>query len=443
MNSGRPRGQAARTNSALRSESAARGIKRIDLAYVELASSENARDINRDIVLEIIRSRQPISRADLARVSGLQPSTVSAIVEQLLWEKWVAEGAVAQRPRGRRPTLLSLNDDLVILAADVRPNQAIVALVDLNGRFLAREAVPLVSDPARAICKIILCMESIRAKYRDRSFEGIGISLPGRVHPDSQRLILAPNLKWSGYDIKGAVEAKMQLPVELANAANAALLSELWSGKLDGVRNAVLVTVSEGVGAAILANGQIVIGQSGLAGEFGHSPIDPAGPVCGCGQRGCWEVFASSNAALRYYAELYPKSPAVNIHDLLSMAEEGDPTAIAAISRQALFVGRGLRLVTAALAPEVILITGDIATSWSRFGPIIQAELENAMLAGHTPRLDITSDGELSRLRGAAAVVLQRHSGYRRSTPTPSQRMRRKSKASNHRSALKTSGEPR
>src|SRR5882757_3721869 len=405
--------------ASLRAKPATRGMKRIDLAYVQLASSENARDVNRDIVLEIIRSRQPIARADLARTSGLQPSTISAIVEQLLQEKWVTEGAIARRPRGRRPTLLSLNDDLVILAADVRPQQAIVALIDLNGRFLAREVVPLVSDPKRAILKIIECMESMRAKHRDRSFEGVGLSMPGRVDPESQRLILAPNLKWGNYDVKSVVEEKMQLQVELANAANASLLSELWSGKLDGVRDAVLVTVSEGLGAAILANGQIITSRSGLAGEFGHSPIDPTGPVCNCGQRGCWEVFASSTAALRYYAELAPKNTthrALNIHDLLRLTEEGDATAIAAVTRQATQLGRGLRLVTASLSPEVVLITGDLTTSWARFGPIIQKEMAGTMLAGAAPDLGITKDGELSRLRGAAAVVLQRHSGYHTST---------------------------
>jgi predicted NBD/HSP70 family sugar kinase len=402
--------------SNLRSKNGARGIKRIDLAYVELASSENARDINRDIVLEVIRSQQPVARADLARSSGLQPSTISAIVEQLIEEKWVAEGAMARRPRGRPSTLLSLNDAMVILVADVRPNQAIVALVDLNGRFLAREAVPLVSEPARSVAKIVQCMRSMRASHSDRSFEGIGISMPGRVDPETQRLILAPNLKWSDYDIKGAIEEQMELQVELANAANACLLSELWSGRLDGIRNAVLITVSEGIGGAILANGQIITSRSGLAGEFGHSPIDPTGPVCGCGQRGCWEVFASSTAALRYYAELAPKSRALNIHDLLRLTEEGDATAIAAVTQQATHLGRGLRLVTAALAPEVVLITGDLTTSWARFGPIIQEEMEGTMLAGAAPQLGITKDGELSRLRGAAAVVLQRHSGYHTST---------------------------
>jgi len=388
------------------------GIKRIDLAYVELASSEHARDINRDIVLEIIRCQQPIARADLARCSGLQPSTISAIVEQLIGEKWVSEGAISRRPRGRPSTLLSLNDSMVILVADVRPNQAIVALVDLNGRFLEREAVPLISGVERSVNKIIQSMQTMRASHSNRSFEGIGISMPGRVDPKSQRLLLAPNLNWSDYDIKGAIEEKMQLQVELANAANACLLAELWSGRLDGIRDAVLITISEGVGGAILANGQIITSRSGLAGEFGHSPIDPAGPLCACGQHGCWEVFASSTAALRYYAELCPEGHAGSIQDLLSMAEEGNAAAIEAVTRQASHIGRGLRLVTSALSPELILIAGDLTTSWPRFGPIVQRELEKSMLAGPTPALDITKDGELSRLRGAAAVVLQRHSGY-------------------------------
>jgi predicted NBD/HSP70 family sugar kinase len=391
-----------------------RGMKRVDLAYVELASSESARDINRDILLEIIRSQQPVSRADLARSSGLQPSTVSAIVEQLLSEKWVSEGALARRPRGRRPTLLSLNDELVILVADIRPTQAIVALVDLNERFLEREVVPLVADAERAVSRIIQCMQTMRDAHRDRSFEGIGLSMPGRVHPETQRLILAPNLKWGDYDIKKEFEQKMKLQVELANAANACLLSELWSGRLDGVRNAVLITVSEGLGAAILANGQIITSRSGLAGEFGHAPVDPTGPICGCGQRGCWEVFASSNAALRYYAELVPKGRPLKIQELLHMAEEGDESAIAAVSRQCRALGQGLRLVTATLSPEVILITGDITACWAKFGPMVQAELKATMLAGAPPRLGITNDGELSRLRGAAAVVLQRHSGHER-----------------------------
>src|SRR6185312_5383685 len=182
----------------------------------------------------------------------------------------------------------------------------VIAVVDLNGRFLSREALPLVSDPERGVGNIIAGMQRMMEGHPEKSFEGIGISLPGRVDPVSQRLILAPNLPWSLYDMKAAIEKRIPLQVEMDNAANACLLSELWFGRMDGVRNAVLITVSEGIGAAILANGQLVTGRSGLAGEFGHVPIDPSGPRCGCGRSGCWEMYASSRAAVGYYAELQP-----------------------------------------------------------------------------------------------------------------------------------------
>jgi predicted NBD/HSP70 family sugar kinase len=393
------------------------GIRRIDLAYAELASSEVARDINRDVVLELIRTKQPVSRADLSRISGLQPSTISSIAEQLLNEKWITEGAAARRPRGRRPTLLSLNADMVIVVADIRPNQAIVAVVDLNGRFLSRETLPLISDPERGVNNLIASMKRMRDLHADKSFEGIGLSLPGRVDPVQQRLIVSPNLPWASYDIKGAIEKAIPLQVEMDNAANACLLSELWFGRMDGVRDAVLVTISEGVGAAILANGQLVTGRAGLAGEFGHISLDPSGPKCSCGRFGCWEVYASSRAAINYFAELRPDAPRSNILDILNLAEDNDPDAIAALTRQAMYLGKGLRIITIALSPEVILLTGGLTSSWSRFGPIIEAELAESMLVTDAPRLAVTADVELARLRGAAALVLQRHSGYNRSKP--------------------------
>jgi len=406
--------------------SATRGIKRIDLAYVELASSELARDINRDIVLELIRTYQPVGRAELARYSGLQPSTVSAIVEQLLSEKWITEGAVAKRPRGRRPTMLTLNDELVILVADLRPGLAILAVVDLNGRFLARESVPLASDAERATQKMADAMESMRAQLPDKTFEGVGISVPGRVNPDTQRIMLAPNLHWSDFDVKRLLSQRLKLQVELDNDANACLISELWFGHMDGVRNAVLVAIGEGLGSAIFANGQILSGRDGLAGEFGHLPIDPSGPLCGCGQRGCWETFASSTAALRYYADLKPKIAATRIQDLLKLAEEGDEKALAAFDRQARALGRGLRLVTATLSPELVIIIGDITGLWSRLSPIVEEEMKASMLAGVPPKLVAASDGELARLRGAAALVLQRHSAYHRSTHAQATKPRRR-----------------
>lgn len=387
----------------------ANGMRRVDLTSVELASSETARSINRDIVLQLIRARQPISRADLARLSGLQRSTVSQIIEQLITERWIKEGAMAHLPRGRRPTLLHLNDDLVVLAVDIHPRQATVAMVDLNGHLLSRSLLPIGSNPAKAIEGIIDCMKRVRDNHPKKSVEGIGISVPGRVDTESQRLIFAPNLHWPEFDIKQMIERGMGLPAEMENAATACLMSELWFGRMDGVRDAVLITVSEGIGAGIMTNGHLVSGQHGMAGEFGHIPLDPSGPKCACKSSGCWEVFGSCNAGLRYFSELEPKSRRITFHELLNLAEEGNAHAVEALKMQARYIGKGLRMVMAALSPEVVLVAGDVTSAWRRFAPVIEAELASSSLIGKPPRLVPTHEGDVARLRGAAALLLQRH----------------------------------
>lgn len=384
------------------------GIRHIDLAELQLATSETARIINRDIVLELIRASQPISRADLARRSGLGRSTISQIVEQLIGENWVREGAMGSPPRGRRPTMVGLNENLVAIAVDIHPRQASVALVDLNGRLLSRWPVPLTSDPGASMRLILDCMQRMHRSDSRKSIEGVGISLPGRVNPATQRLIFAPNLKWPDFDIKKMVETKMGLPVWMENDATACLLAELTFARMDGVRDAVLVAVAEGVGTCVMTNGQLVSGSNGMAGEFGHVPIDPNGPRCGCGKKGCWEMFGSTRAALRYYRDLRPKSHVATFQELLNLAEEGDVSAAQALTMQAQGIGRGLRMIIAGLSPSTILIAGDVTSAWHRFGPVIDKEAIDLTLAGSPPVIRPALEGEIARLRGAAALVFQR-----------------------------------
>ena len=384
------------------------GIRHIDLAELQLATSETARIINRDIVLELIRASQPISRADLARRSGLGRSTISQIVEQLIGENWVREGAMGSPPRGRRPTMVGLNENLVAIAVDIHPRQASVALVDLNGRLLSRWPVPLTSDPGASMRLILDCVQRMHRSDSRKSIEGVGISLPGRVNPATQRLIFAPNLKWPDFDIKKMVETKMGLPVWMENDATACLLAELTFARMDGVRDAVLVAVAEGVGTCVMTNGQLVSGSNGMAGEFGHVPIDPNGPRCGCGKKGCWEMFGSTRAALRYYRDLRPKSHVATFQELLNLAEEGDVSAAQALTMQAQGIGRGLRMIIAGLSPSTILIAGDVTSAWHRFGPAIEKEALDLTLAGSPPVIRPALEGEIARLRGAAALVFQR-----------------------------------
>ncbi len=385
----------------------AREIRRLDLTDVELASSGTARKINRDIVLELVRSKQPISRADLARQSGLQRSTVSQIIEQLLAESWVCEGRTSISTRGRRPTMIRLNESLVAVALDIHPHQVTVAVVDLNGRLIWRSMMPLTSDPAGSTELILEGLAKVRAEFARMSIQGIGISFPGRVDPQTDRLLFAPNLRWQEFDLKGLIERRMKLPVHIANAAIACLLAELTFNHPDGNRDAVLVTTSEGIGAGIFANGSVVTGHQGMAGEFGHISIDPQGPKCACGRRGCWEMFASCRAALRYFQELQPEFRAVTFGELLSLAEDGNSNAAAALEKQARQIGQGLRLVIAALSPDVIYIAGDVTSAWHRYGPILDNAVRELTIAGTPPRVVPSRDGDLARLRGAAALVFQ------------------------------------
>ena len=159
------------------------------------------------------------------------------------------------------------------------------------------------------IGSVKLSMDELAARVRKlirscggRQVEGIGVSLPGRIERGSGKLVFAPNLKWPEYDIRGPLEEAAGLGVEIENAANACVLAAVWFDHIES-RNLVVVTVSEGIGTGILVNGQLARGFSGLAGEFGHVPLDLDGPLCTCGSRGCWEVFASNRAALRYYLE--------------------------------------------------------------------------------------------------------------------------------------------
>ena len=387
-------------------------MQAIKSKHAQVASTEVVRDINRRIILNLIRTRHPISRADLARISGLQRSTVSSIVEQLIEERWVLYGATGRLPRGRRPTFLRLNDERVIVGVDIRPTQTTVALADANGKFTSQEMAPTPADPEVAVKQLIESIERIMNSCQGKKIEGIGISLPGRFSPESDRLVFAPNLRWGDFDIHTPIVKATGLEVAMENAANACVLAAVWFDHLEECSNLVVVTVSEGIGTGLLVNGRLVHGMNAMAGEFGHVPLDPEGPVCGCGSRGCWEVFASNRAGLRYYNESAGETEGLSFTDLLCRADHGDVRAAQAVEKMANYLGRGMRMVVAGLAPERIIVVGDLTRSWHRFGPVIEAQVQHQVLpGGRPPRLVPAHEDGRARLRGTVALVLQKHFG--------------------------------
>jgi predicted NBD/HSP70 family sugar kinase len=382
----------------------------MDIKRIQAASSEVVRDINRRIVLNLIRTRQPISRADLARLSGMQRSTISLIVETLVEEHWVIEGPTGRLPRGRRPTFLRLNEDRVIIGVDIRPTQTTVALADVNGKFTSQEVLATPGNPRIALDWMIERIQRIIQSCQGKKIEGVGISLPGRFNTTADRLVFAPNLKWQDVDLHGPIVKATGLEVELENAANACVLAAVWFDHMESIRNLVVVTVSEGIGTGIFVNGQLARGFNGMAGEFGHVALDPEGPQCTCGSRGCWEVFASNRAAVRYYDQ-----QGLSFQDLLNLADQGDARAAKALDRMAHYLGRGMRMIVAGLAPERIIVIGDLTRAWQRFGPVIEGEVQAQVLPGGcAPRVIPAHEDGMARLRGTVALVLQKHFGMER-----------------------------
>lgn len=368
------------------------------------ASNRTPRQINRNLILNLVRKQQPISRADLARTSGLQRSTVSLIVEDLIADRLIVEGPTGRLPRGRRPTFLQLNSQRAVLALDIHPEQVTLAVSDLGGKILAQKLLDI-PESSRSVAAIVTAIKRVIAEHKQKSFDGIGICLPGRTDPILEQAIFAPNLHFPIRDIRGRIAKATGLRVEMDNVANACALAEVWFGESDGMHDLVVVNVSEGIGTGILANGRLLRGDSGMAGEFGHVQMEPDGPLCGCGNHGCWETLASNRAALRHYATSGGSANGVSFGSLLSLAHSGEPIAIATLEWMSTNLGRGLRMITTALAPKEIVIVGDVTTAWYRFGPMIEEEMRRNSL-NTSAILRPAYDGGLARLRAAVALVL-------------------------------------
>jgi predicted NBD/HSP70 family sugar kinase len=383
------------------------------------ASSETARDINRSLVLNMIRLSQPVSRADLARLTGLQRSTVSLIVEQLLAEGWIVEGGLVRLPRGRKPRLLMLNaEKAAIIGINIMPSRTAMIWADLNNRLHAQASFVTTQSPARLIATLAARIRQMIEAHPETTFEGIGVSLPGRVDKTTQQLIFAPNLGWRDIDLKAPLERATGLPVLMGNAADACALAEVWAGPFAGVQDLIAVTVSEGIGTGIIANGQLVRGTQGRAGEFGHMCLDPVGPECTCGSRGCWEVYASNRAAVQDYLRAVQQrsgrrssgsSPAIEFGELMALAANGDDLAAAALDRMAHWLGRGISVLVNGLAPAVVTIVGEVTRAWPRVGPIVEDVVAQYARVRTGTRIVPTDSEREPRLRGTVALVLQKH----------------------------------
>lgn len=384
-------------------------MRRIDLKSASVARSNTIRNINRQIVLNYVRERGPISRSEIAHETALQRSTISLIVDELKANGLIEEGS-GESTGGRPPILLSLRTaDAVAIGVDLGTARTIVATSDLAGRVLEQEEFATNPEADKTTRAIIASAQRLLGRYS--TIEGIGIALPGFVNPETDELYI-PHFTWRDIPIANELRAATGLPVKIDNDANAAALAELWFGRpeIREVRDFIMVLVEEGVGTGIVFDGQVYRGEAGAAGEFGHMIIGKGAPIaCASGGRECWEAFASERAALARYSKLAGsnRAPAGNCVELVDLALKGNEEACTALKETAHYIGVGIANLMQGLAPQAVIVGGPIVGAWSLFHEDLKAAVETSLCRGFPLKPIIASTlGDEPTVMGAISLVL-------------------------------------
>ncbi len=385
---------------------------------LRVATRGTTREINRRIALNLIRTNQPISRADLARLMGTRRGAVSLLVNELIEDGAIFEGATGEAKRGRKPTFLYIDSrKRCVVAVDIRPTRSFLMVTDLVGLQLASvTSFPTERDPKRFVADLVKRIKAILHEHKDLGrCEGVGVVVPGMVESNAGKVLRAPNLGWKDLQLRDPIAAALGVTVYIENSGKACALAQLWASRdAKAPSNFVYITVSDGLGVGIVMGGELVRGHHNIAGEFGHVPLNVDGPRCGCGATGCWEAYVSNLATLsRYFGRDLRERPvsaelsALTVDDLIARARGGDGKALAALLSTARYLGLGLGSVVNAIDPSQVYIGGEITAAWDLIEDTVRAGLAERALtppAGATP-ITIVPPEQYPRLRGAAALV--------------------------------------
>ena len=390
-------------------------MKKIYLHKVEdqIARHSTIRDINKQIVLNYVRARAPISRAEIARETSLQRSTVSAIVDDLQIEGLIEETGTGDSTGGRKPTLLRLRTGTpVAIGVDVTPSTTTVVLADLAGNILQSEQFPTSSDIRYMDAQILAKVKGFAAMHPEAALE-VGMSIPGIADPATGDVLYIPYFQWSHWNIGEKIKNETGLDVVIENDANAIALAELWFGsdEIRRTRNFITVFVAEGIGTGIIIDGQVYRGENGAAGEFGHMFVAEDAPVpCSCGRRDCWEAHASEKALLFRYKTSNGQTPSsVTIDNLIGLASNGEERAVRTLKENAKYLGIGISNLLIGFSPQAIVVSGGITKAWDLISDEIQEAGKRSIrqevkMANIVP----SSLGDKPSILGSISLVLAR-----------------------------------
>jgi predicted NBD/HSP70 family sugar kinase len=379
-------------------------------------SLESLRELNRLRVVDALRRHGTLSRADIARITGLSRSTISTLVADLQDRGFIIERPDDEPPRaiaqGRPPVLLRLDPSAgIAVGVDFDHNHVRVAVSDLSRTVVAEASVETDVDHDAA-ASLDLAADLVRDALEEAGVDsgrvlGVGVALAGPVDQAHGRLYDSSILAgWQGVDTAAELRARLGVPFHIDNYANLGALAEVTLGAGRSARAAVYVQMSSGIGAGLIVEGRPYRGAAGVAGEIGHVTVDENGPICRCGNRGCLETVASGPAIVRLVSE--SRGEELSTEQLVALAKAGDLGCRRAIADAGRAVGRAVGNLCNLFNPEMVVVGGDLsAVGELLLGPLREAVMRSALPAA-TAGLDVVAGelGDRANVLGALALAI-------------------------------------
>ncbi len=394
--------------------------RRIHVDYLSGGSNIiTVRENNLALIIRLIHKLKICSRVDLAEATGLKQATITNIINDLIsWGLVVETGLIPGRGK-RRSIGISLNHERYrIIGVRLNRDYVQVGLFDLAGSLLAKKTWRFGDSPIpeATLTKIFELVNGLLLPEEGKVVLGIGVAIPGPFVSKSGKIVMMSGFPgWDKIDIRSELQEHFSLPVFLEHDANCGALAELWYGSVTNQEDMIFVAADIGVGAGVLINGQLYTGSLGTAGEIGHISIDYGGPKCECGNRGCLELYCSTNTLRQEYKKealmmpVYQGNAELSAEEILHAVASGDAFARKIFRKTAFFLGVGLVSVVNAYNPGVIILSDKLALAGNYLVEVVRQVLKERLLMpvyeGLTIRLG--SFVEDSMLFGASALVLE------------------------------------
>lgn len=393
------------------------------MANLRSADYSLMREMNIALILECLHRDAPLSRAQLAQITGLNKTTVSSLVKELLDARFVRENGMDSGDKGRPAIRLNLNPNAgCIIGAEIGVDFISAILTDFSAEVLwqHKESTTDLRGQEVILSRAMEILRDACAHAQRESILGLGLGAPGLVDVSTGTLLFAPNLRWTDVPLRRMLESQFNFPIYVDNEASMAALGESYFGAARGSDFVLYVSSGVGLGGGIVLNRRILPGVAGFAGEVGHMTIDPNGRQCNCGNFGCWETYVSQWAVFRRVRDAITAGQAsslveatqgdlekLTIPSVVEAARGGDAVARAALEETGRYLGIGLANLINALNPQRVVFGGILSLAHEFLLPVINAVVRERALrwSRETAEIVIASYGADACVMGGVATV--------------------------------------